>query len=204
MKRRVQFYLLITSILFAAPAFAANPFLAAKDDRPVSTNVRGTEWNDEYTNGDIPLSARMVTTRIAAMPWGAIFKIEFVDLKSKSEHKREISPFYFITTDDHIYLLNEEDNEAAAKKLAAADKPSNFEQGDIRAIPSGKMKFEEGPYTTTVTVKGDECTYMTSHNSGHYTKFVWKKGAGLIEQSSNYGAAKDGYRLKRDTTKGKS
>jgi hypothetical protein len=204
MKHGLKFQVLILSILFAVPAFAANLFLDAKDDKPVSANVRGMEWNDEYIDGDIPLSGRMVTTRIAAMPWGAIFKIEFVDLKSKAEQKREIRPLYFIATDDHIYLLNEEDNETGAKKLAAANKPPNFEQSDIRAIPNGKMEFEEGPYTTTITVKGDECTYMTSHNSGHYTKFVWKKGAGLIEHSSNYGAAKDGYRLKKDSMKGKS
>ena len=197
MKHRVQLQIVTLSLLLIAPAFAANPFLNSKDDKTVSANVGGMEWNDEYTNGDIPLTGRMITTRTAAMPWGGIFKIEFVDLKSRAKQKREIRPQYFIATDDHIYLLNEEDNEAAAKKLAAADKAPNFEQGDIRAIVSGKMEFEEGPYTTRIEVKGDECTYLTSHNSGHYTKFVWKKGVGLIEHSSNYGAAKDGFRLKR-------
>jgi len=61
------------SILLAAPAFAANPFLDAKDDKSVSVNVRGTEWGDEI-GADIPLTARMSTTRIASMSWGAIFK----------------------------------------------------------------------------------------------------------------------------------
>lgn len=190
------------SILLAAPIFAANPFLEAKDDKPVSASFRGTEWNDEYINGDIALTARAVTTRIAQTPWGAIFKIEFVDLKSRAKQKREIRPQYFIATDDRIYLLNEEDNEAAAKKLAATDKAPNFEQDDIRAIATGKMEFEEGPYTTTIEVKGDQCSYITSHNSGHYTKFVWKKGAGLVEHASNYGAAKDGFHLKRVSAKG--
>ena len=188
-------------LLLAAPVLASNPFLDAKDDKPVSRNVRGTEWNDEYTNGDIPLTARMVTTRLATMPWGAVFRIEFVDLKSKAEQKREIRPLYFIATDDHVYLLNEENNDAAAKKFATTDKAPNFEQADIRAIANGKMKFEEGPYTTTIITKGGECTYITSHNSGHYTKFVWKKGAGLVEHSSNYGAAKDGFRLKQVSAK---
>ena len=200
MKRHLKIQIL--SIVIATPLLAANPFLDAKNDKPVSTNVRGMEWNDEYTNGDIPLTGRMITTRITTMPWGAIFKIEFTDLKSKAERKREIGPLYFIATDDHIYFMNEEDNAAAAKKIAGTDKAPNFEQGDIRAIASGKMEFEEGPYTTTISSKGDECTYLTSHNSGHYTKFVWKKGAGLVEHSSNYGAAKDGFRLKRVNAKG--
>ena len=114
----------------------------------------------------------------------------FVDLKSRAKQKREISRQYFIATENHIFLLNEENNDAAVKKISAMDKPPNFEQGDIRAITSGKLKFEEGPYTTTIEIKGDECSYLSSHNSGHYSKFVWKKSVGLIEHASNYGAMK--------------
>jgi len=195
--------LLLAAISFvaAAPVFSANPYLDAKDDKPASIDVRGTEWNDEYTNGDIPLTMRMITTRIARMPWGAIFKIEFADPKSHAKQKREIPPLYLIATDDRIVLLNEENNDAAAQKISAMEKAPDFEQGDVRAINSGKMNFEEGPYTTKIEAKGDVCTYMTSHNSGHYTKFVWKKGAGLVEHASNYGAAKDGYDLKRSAAK---
>ena len=189
------------SVLVAVPAFAANPYLDAKDDKPVSADVRGTEWNDEYIKGDTSLTMRMVTTRVASMPWGAIFKIEFTDPKSRAEQKREILPLYFVATDDRIVLLNEENNDAAAKKISTMEKPPDFEQGDIRAIDKGKMKIEEGPYTTEIEAKGDVCTYSTSHNSGHYTKFVWKKGAGLVEHASNFGAAKDGYHLKRSTAK---
>ncbi len=196
MKNRQQIAIAIMSILFVAPAFAANPFLDAKDDKPVSANFRGTEWNDENIQGEIPLTARLITTRIAQMSWGSIFKIEFVDLKSHTKERREIRPQYFITTDDRIVLLNEENNDAAAKKISAMEKPPEFQQSDIRAIASGKLNFEEGPYTTKLEVKGDECTYLSSHNSGHYSKFVWKKGVGLVEHASNYGAMKDGFRLK--------
>ena len=189
------------SILLATSAFAANPFLNAKDDKPVFANFRGTEWNDESISGEIPLTARVVTTRIAQMSWGAIFKIEFADLKSRAEPKRDIQPQYFIATDDRIVLLNEENNEAAAEKISTMTKPPSFEQSEIRAINIGKLKFEDGAYTTTIEVKGDECTYLTSHNSGHYSKFVWKKGAGLIEHASNYGAMKDGFKLKRVASK---
>jgi hypothetical protein len=186
--------------LRATPAFAANPFLDAKDDKPVSAEFRGIEWGDEIGQ-NIPLTARLVTTRIATMPWGAIYKIEFTDLKSRATEKREIRPQYFIATDDRIVLLNEEDNDAAAKKISAMEKAPDFEQGDIRAITSGKMKFEEGPYRTTIEVKGNECSYLSNHSSGHYSKFVWKKGTGLVEHASNYGAMKDGFRLKRDAPK---
>jgi hypothetical protein len=188
------------SILLPASAFAANPFLDARDDKPVSAKFRGTEWGDEIGRDEIPLTARVVTTRIAKVPWGAIFKIEFANLKSRAKKHREIRPDYFIVTDDRIVLLNEEDNDAAVKKISAMDKPPTFEDGDVRGITSGKLDHEEGPWTTTIEVKGDECTYLTSHNSGHFSKIVWKKGVGLVEYASGYGANADGYRLKREVT----
>ncbi len=188
------------SILLPVSASAANPFLEAKDDKPVSAKFRGTEWSDEIGRDEIPLTARVVTMRIAKMPWGAIFKIEFNDLKSRAEKRREIRPDYFIVTNDRIVLLNEEDNEDAAKKISAMNKPPTFEDGDMRGITSGKLDHEEGPWTTTIEVKGDVCTYLASHNSGHFAKIVWKKGIGLVEYASGYGAHADGYRLKREAT----
>jgi hypothetical protein len=182
--------------LLPVSGFAANPFLDAKDDRPVSAKFRGTEWGDDMEE-EIPLTARVITSRVARMPWGAIFKIEFTDLKSRAKKPREIPPDYFIVTDDRIVLLNEEDNNAAIEKISAMDKPPTFEQGDVRGITSGKLNHEEGPWTTTIEVKGDGCTYLTSHNSGHFTTIVWKKRVGLVEYASGNGAHADGFRLKR-------
>src|SRR4026207_5225 len=162
--------ILMISILLPGFAHAANPFLDAPSDKPVSAKFRGAEWGDEIQQDEIPLTARVVTTRVAKMPWGAIFKIEFTDLKSSAPQKREIRPDYFIVTDDRIVLLNEEDNDAAVKKISVMDKPPEFEDGDVRGITSGKLDHEEGPWTTTIKVKGDECAYLTSHNSGHFSK----------------------------------
>jgi hypothetical protein len=185
------------TILTSVSVFAANPFLDAKDDRPVSANFRGTEWGDEIQPEEIPLTARVVTTRAAKMPWGAIFKIEFTDLKSSAPQKREIRPDYFIVTDDRIVLLNEEDNDAAVKKISAMDKPPEFEPGDIYGITTGGFNHEDGLWKTTISVKADLCVYDSSHPSGHFKKIVWKKGVGLVKYSSGYGAHADGFRLKR-------
>jgi hypothetical protein len=195
--KRCQMATLTISILLSGPAYAANPFLDAKDDTPAAAKFRGTEWGDEIQQEEIPLTARVVTTRIAKMPWGAIFKIEFTDLKSRAPQKREIRPDYFIVTDDRIVLLNEEDNDAAIKKISTLDKPPTVEERDVRGIASGKLDYEDGAWTTTIEAKGDVCTYLASHNSGHFTTMVWKKGVGLIEYASGYGAHADGYRLKR-------
>jgi hypothetical protein len=188
------------SIFLSVAACAANLFLDAPDDKPVSAAFRGMEWGDEIGQKEIPLSARAVTTRLEEMPWGAIFKIEFTDLKSRAEKQREIRPDYFIVTDDRIVLLNEEGNDAAAKKISALDKPPEFEPNDIYGITSGSFEHQEGEWKTTIKLKGDLCIYETNHPSGHFKKIVWKKGVGLVEYASGYGAHADGYRLKREVT----
>ena len=192
---------LTMSMLLPACAVAANPFLDAKDDQPVSAKFRGTEWSDDIGEEDVPLTARAVTTRIAKMPWGAIFKIEFTDLKSSASQKREIRPDYFIVTDNRIALLNEEDNDAAAKRVSTLDKPPDFELNDVYGITSGRFEHQEGEWKTTIKLKDDLCIYESSHPSGHFKRVVWKKGVGLIEYASGYGAHADGYRLKRVTNR---
>jgi hypothetical protein len=184
-------------ISLAVSGYAANPFLDAGDDKPVSAKFRGTEWGDEIQEEEIPLTARVVTTRVTKMPWGAIFKIEFIDLKSRAKKRREIRPDNFVVTDERIVLLNEEDNDAAVKKISAMDKAPTFEDRDVRGIANGKLNYEEGPWTTTIEIKGNECIYLASHNSGHFTKIVWKRGVGLVEYASGYGPHADGFRLKR-------
>jgi hypothetical protein len=181
----------------AVSAYAANPFLNAQDDKPVFAKFRGTEWGDKIQQDEIPLTARVVTTRVAKMPWGAIFKIEFTDLKSSAPQKREIRPDYFIVTDDRVVLLNEEDNDAAVKKISALDKPPEFEPGDLYGITTGKFGHEDGLWKTTISLKADLCVYDASHPSGHFKKIVWKRGVGLVEYASGYGAHADGFRLKR-------
>jgi hypothetical protein len=189
------------SILLTASTYAANPFLDAKDDKPVSANFRGTEWGDNISQDEIALTARVVTTRVAKMPWGAIFKIGFTDPKSRAPQPRKIEPEYFVVTDDRIVLLNEENNEAVVKRISAMEKPPEFEPGNIYGITSGKFNHEEGPWTTTIELKGDQCIYLASHNSGHFKKVVWKKDVGLVEYSMGYGAMANGFRLKRTESK---
>jgi hypothetical protein len=186
--------------LFPVLGYATNPFLDTPDDQPVSAKFRGTEWSEDIGEKDIPLTATVVTTRIAKMPWGAIFKVEFTDLKSRAEKQREIRPDYLIVTNDRIVLLNEEDNDAAAKKISTLDKPPDFEPNDIYGITSGSFEHQEGLWKTTIKLKGELCIYEATHPSGHFKKIVWKKRIGLVEYASGYGAHADGYRLKREAT----
>jgi hypothetical protein len=47
----------------AAAVCAANPFLDAPDDKPISANFRGAEWSDKISQDEIALTARVITRR---------------------------------------------------------------------------------------------------------------------------------------------
>ena len=192
-------------ILLPVSGYAANPFLDAPDDKPIFAKFCGTQWGDEIEEEEIPLTVQVVTTRVAKIGWGTIFKIEFTDLTSRARNlagvrpkKREIRPDYFTVTDNRIVLLNEQDNDAAAKKISALDKPPDFEPNDIYGVTSGSFEHQEGEWKTRIKLKGDLCIFEASHPSGHFKKIVWRKGVGLVEYASGYGAHADGYRLKRE------
>ncbi len=183
-------------LLTAAIAAAENPFLSAPDDKPVTSKFRGAEWGDEIAQEEIPLSARITTTRVAKTNWGEIFKVTFSDIASRASKRRQIPTDYFVATEDHIYLLNEENNEAAVKRLSVSDQAPEFEKSDIYGINEGRMDYTDGLWETIIQVKDDLCTMESNHSSGTFEKIVWKKGVGLVEYSMGNGA-RDGFRLKR-------
>jgi len=191
------FVLLVCGALTAS-ALAVNPFLSAPDGKAVAAHFKGTEWGDQTGGKDLPLSARIVTTRIAQAPWGAIFKISFEDIVSHAKQRREIAPIYYIATDDVIALLNDDKPEETAQRIAAQPQPPEFDPGDVHGISEGTRKSAEGQTETNIAVQGDRCTYQWSHSSGHFLTIVWQKRAGLIEYAQGYGARKDGFRLKRE------
>jgi len=166
------------SFLLTVSADATNPFLDAKNDKPVSANFRGTEWSDEFPEHDIPLTARIITTRVAKIPWGAIFKIEFTDLKSRAPEKREIPPRYFIVTDDRIVLLNEQDNDAAVNKISMMDKPPEFEPSYIYGITKGSFSHKEVLWEATNRIEGQSMclpgqSSIRSFHKGRLEKRSW-------------------------------
>jgi hypothetical protein len=172
-----------------------NPYLQ-HEEQPVE--FRGTEWNDDYAPKDIPLTAKVGTELAAKAAWGGIFKISFKDLESKASKKREIPPLYFVVTDEVIALLNEEKMTEAIARIAAQEKPPAFEDSDIYGISHGSKKLADARTKTTIKTEKGVCTYLYSHESGHFTKLVWKKGVGLVEYGQGSGAHQDGFRLKRE------
>ncbi len=189
------------SVTFIRSALATNPFLSAPDAKPVAAKFKGTEWGDTMPK-DLPLSARVVTTRLAEAPWGAIFKISFENIVSRAKDKREIPPIYYIVTDKQIVLLNVEKPEEAVSQLASQPQPPAFEPSDVDGLSEGTLVVPNGVTSkATITVKGNRCTYEWTHESGHFRTVIWQKGVGLIEYAQGYGARKDGFRLIREGAK---
>jgi hypothetical protein len=185
---------LFALLALASAAFAANPYLDLKDDQPVVFQYTGKEWGDEIqapTEDGIDFSAKVTLQRVAAMPWGQVVRVSF-----EPKGQRKIQPLHLLVADNEILELISADMDREVKVIAAMAKQPRFQKGDVRALSKGALNFKDGSWTTKVTIADGVCTYLTSHNSGHFTKFVWKKGAGLIEYGAGQGARADGFRLK--------
>ena len=179
--------------LSVGTASGNNPFLRAESDQPVTSIFRGTEWGDDFEEEEVALEVRVTTTRLALMPWGGLIKIEFQPLRSK----RQIDPLLFLATPREIVLVPEADPAAAAKRIASLTEAPTFEPQYFYGISQGARKYEDPPWKTVMTAKGANCTYSSSHPSGHFTRLSWRKGVGLVEYASGQGARADGFRLKR-------
>jgi hypothetical protein len=181
--------------LFAS-ALAENPYLAHQDDAPVTRQFSGKEWGDDagvpVGKESIPFRANVATQRVAAMPWGAIYKISF-----ESSSKREISPLHFLVTDGEILLLASEDMEREIRVIREMARQPKFEKSDVWALTKGSLKLSDPPWSTTVSVRGDACLRQAFHeNSGHFSRIAWKRGIGLVEFAQGRGAMQDGFELK--------
>lgn len=186
---------ILALLTLAATALAANPYLDLKDGQPITQSYAGKEWGDEIaapTEEGVDFSAKVTMQRVAAMSWGEVVKVTF-----EPKGSRVIQPMFLLVTDGQILLLNAEDMDKEVKAIADMKKQPKYQKGDVRALASGSLNFQDGPWTTKLTTKAGTCTYLSSHNSGHFSKLVWSKGAGLVEISHGQGAMQDGFRLKR-------
>jgi hypothetical protein len=185
---------IVALLLGGLTALGANPHLDLKDDEPVSRQYSGNEWGDEIaapSEDGVAFSAKVTFKRLAAMPWGQVVRVSF-----EPKSSRKIEPLHLLVTDGEILELVSENVEREVKAIAEMKKQPSFQKGDLRALSRGSLNQQEGPWTTKITNKDGVCTYLASHNSGHFTKFVWKKGAGLVEYARGQGAMSDGFRLK--------
>ena len=89
---------LLPLLASAVCALGANPYLHLPDDRPVTREFAGEEWDQERIGIDnagqqsrrAPLSATVTTLRLETMPWGEIYRITFKVLPAASE--RNVGP----------------------------------------------------------------------------------------------------------------
>lgn len=189
--------LLACWLALALTALAENPYLNHKDDAPVTRQFSGKEWGDDLEippgKDGIPFQAKVTTQRVASMPWGAIYKITFDPAPSK----REISPYYFLATDGEILLLASADMDREIRVISGMAKQPSFEKSDVWGLSKGSLKVSDGPWVTTITVRGDVCLRQAIHGgSGHVGRVEWRRGYGLVEFAMGRGAMADGFELK--------
>ena len=190
--------ILLSALLFATSAWAANPFLNAADDQPVGANFTGTQWGDAIAQGERPLSARVVTTRLAQLPFGAVFKIDFIEVADQGAPPRRLAPWYFLATDGEIVAIKDENPGAVIASLKRLAKAPPRVAQDIYAVSRGSRTYRLDKLSIArLTANGARCIYKWTHNAGHFTTLVWQRGVGLIELAQGRGARADGFRLVR-------
>lgn len=194
---------LLALLASAVCALGANPYLHLTDDQPVTREFKGVEWdqdrlgiNDKGDGGKRgPLAATVTTLRLETMPWGEIYRITFKVTPAASE--RNIGPHYLLVTDNEILELSSADMDREIRVIREMKKQPRHEKTDVVALTKGALKFKEGLWVTEITIKGDTCFNRRWHDgSGHFSRMVWKKGAGLVEVAAGQGAELTGYELK--------
>ena len=188
---------LVALLSGVSAAIAANPYLSLPDDKPVTREFAGKQWDNDKEDapGETPLTAQVTTARLEKMAWGEIYRITFKTKPAAAGDK--IGTHFLLVTDNEVLHLISEDMDREIRVIRGMTKQPRFDKGDVLALSKGKIRFSDGPWTTEVKIEGDKCTKMAWHDgAGHFSTYVWKKGVGLVEIASGRGADLSGYRLK--------
>jgi len=103
---------------------------------------------------------------------------------------------YLLVRDEVILELASDDMEYLVGAIAGMAKPPHFDPQDVRGSSrDGEGKAADGSGEATVTTADGLSTYLWSHPSGHFRKFVWARGQGVVEYAAGTGALQDGFRL---------
>lgn len=185
--------------LSALPLIAANPYLDLPNDELLVRRYVGKEWSDDMIIPEgkdaLPFNAKVMTQRIATFPWGAVYRVTV-----GNQSTRQVGPYHFVATDEEIAFIIDQDVAGKIRMLQGLKAKPNFAQSDLCALTRGTMKKVNPPWTTEITVKGSTCIYRSWHNgSGHFERFVWKKGVGLVGFGAGRGARQDGFELELKT-----
>ena len=190
--------ILLGVLLVGTSARAANPFLSAADDQPVGANFTGTRWGDATAEGERPFSARVVTTRLAQLSFGAVFKLDFIEVADKGAPPRRLPPWYFLATDGEIAVIKDENPGEVIARLKRLTKAPPLVAQDIYGLSRGSRTYKLDKLSVArLTVTGARCVYKRTGAAGHFTTLVWQRGVGLVELAQGRGARAEGFRLVR-------
>lgn len=191
-----------------------------KDVSPLRQyTYKGTIWNDAMVmegnkdldaDGQLGVRATLNVTEVAKLIKGKVYKLQFSIYNAKNNSKEQDQRLYLWVTKDKIYDLSpvnisdykkftkngEFSYEKYVKYLEEKGQLPSTEKNYVR-FSRENMKFtdESGLWETEIKNKDNICTYLSSHNSGHYLQYTWEAGKGLTEYSSGIGAMREGFEL---------
>lgn len=179
----------------------------------------GTIWGDvNLPNGEIEditeedVKANLVVTEVAKLIKGKVYEFNFSIQGDKVNPVYKEQELFLWVTSDGIYKLSPPadnfnkkdfvidgnfDNLGHIKMLEKSGQLPNNDKSLIRCSPEN-MKFKDSEnslWETEILVKDNICTYVRSHNSGHFEKFVWELDKGLTNYSWGQGAGLSGMKL---------
>lgn len=198
-------------LLFAIWLAGLQSSIAATFFPPVDRPVRftGVHWNNEW-KGESPVEVEGKFSSLAKFETGEIVQLKLSPVGKPARSRDWPLLTFWVTPQGAIYRVGGED----VSKTPVVDQfeivvPPFDEAGRFVNPPSATAettvatsdhgwRWSALPWTTTIcTDDGSLVRYLTSHPSGHFTKFVWQRDIGPTELSMGSGAGQDGWRLFR-------
>ncbi len=174
--------------------------------RGIQSVVYKTECSFPIT---LPEQVNLLIVKLGDNSLGTLYELKLdYDEDSPGRYDYDWDRFwlgYFLVTKDKIYLIQKSDTPDMYENIGTEEELLNMgatiicQEQNREDLLGDSKGFHE-----TITVKGDICKYSGYNNlteTGFYQRFVWKKGVGLVQYLSGYGAMRDHIELNRKRIK---
>jgi hypothetical protein len=176
-------------------------------DKPI--RFTGVHWNDEW-EGDSPVEVEGRFSSLAKFDTGEIVQLKLTPIGKPARPREWPVLTFWVTPQGAIYRIGGEDVSKAPEvdpfeivvpefneEERFTKPPASTAEVTVSTSDRG-WRWASLPWTTNInTDDGSLVRYLTTHPSGHFTKFVWQRNLGPTELSMGSGARQDGWSLHR-------
>jgi len=168
----------------------------------------GLAWGEVLKNKNLikaPIKGNLELKFWGALTEGKVYDLKFITKSltiAKSYREQELVIW---VTKQFIYEFQPPENfdinkmlthgtfdKLALFKFLALNKISPSKDKTFILCSSKNTNYQDGPWETQIISNNVTCSYMSTHNSGHYREILWKKGKGLTQYSFGFGAGNAG------------